>query len=92
MEALESRESFKQDKKMPGSVVERGSLKDKDGQMTPVDEIRRSQSQAMDIEHVASSLGDKNPFLERRGTIGYAFAEEGRSDSEVSSKAVPKEL
>ena len=42
MEALESRESFKQDKKMPGSVVERGSLKDKDGQMTPVDEIRRS--------------------------------------------------
>ena len=46
----------------------------------------------MDIEHVASSLGDKNPFLERRGTIGYAFAEEGRSDSEVTSKAVPKEL
>ena len=59
--------------------------------MTPVDEIKRSQSKEMDIEHVASTLGDKNPILERRGTItGYsAFADDAPSDSELASSGLP---
>ena len=68
-------------------IVQRESIVSADGQLTPVDEIRRTQSEKMKFEEIASSMGDMNPLLERRGTIGYAFSQvDAMQETEQSAK------
>ena len=72
------------------SIVQRESIINEGGQLTPIDEIRRTQSEKMQVEEMAYSMGEKNPLLERRGTIGYAFSQEnpiGQDESHDKTNA-----
>jgi len=69
------------------SMIAPHSLIDRSGQLTPVEALRRSQSEQMDVEKMASSMGEMNPLLERRGTFGYAFSQDVKTEERANKKA-----